>query len=587
MPFSHFGTDVPMGQTLRFGDFELNESSYELRRRGRPVPLERQPMDLLLLLLARRGRLVSRQEIVDRLWPKDVFVDVEAGVNTAIRKIRRALNDSSDAPTFIETVSGRGYRFVAEVEVVGGHVAAPIATLAVLPFANLSGDPEREYVADGLTDDTIATLGQLDPARLRVIGRTSAMAYKGSRKSLAAIGAELGAKLVLEGSIRIEGPVLRIRCALSRTHDQVQLWSNTYDRPLTSLLDVQRELSVAMADQVSVHLSPERLDAVVRRHSQDAAAYDLYLRGRRFWNQLTPASTRMAIDCFRRATDIDRAYALAWAGLAEAFAAAPINGDADPAQMWPLARAAAEQAVRSNPDLSEAQRVAGQVQWFFAWNFRAANAAFRKAVELDPNNASAQTMYGHALSQLGRHDEGQLAMERACTLEPLSAFHFAMASQVVFQARDFGVAADRARRTIVIDPEFWVGYMMRGQAAEQAGDLDLALDQLAIAARFSGGNSKPVSLRGYVLARAGRLDEAREVQAMLDDVARTRYVPPYAQALVALGLQEDDRALAALERACEARDVHLVFLPVDPKWDRLREHPSFRAVLERCGFTQG
>ena len=575
-------------QTLRFGQFRLDVSSYELRRGARPVRLERQPMDLLILLVTRRGELISRSEIIERLWNRDVFVDVETGVNTAIRKIRRALNDSPEEPSFIETVAGKGYRFIADVDIVRPAGAdESIVMVAVLPFANLTGDPEREHIADGLTDDTIAALSQLDPGRLRVIGRTSAMAYKGTRKSLAAVGSELNVQFVIEGSVRSEGSLLRVRCTLNRASDQVQVWSHAFDRELTSLLEIQRELSFAIADQVRLRLSPEWFASVSRRHTRDAAAYDLYLRGRQLWNQLTPASTRMAIEYYSRATSIDPTYALAWAGIAEAFAGGPINGDADPLLMWPRAREAAEQAVRANPGLSEARHVSGQVQWFFEWDFHAADGEFRKAVALDPSNAWAHSMFGHALSQLGRHDEARSVMDKACMLEPLSPLHHAMASQVAFQARDMSRAAERAQRAIALDREFWVGHMMRGQACEQLGEMELALDALATAARLSGGNSKPVALRGYLLARLGEMAAAGEVIAALQDLARSRYVPPYAMALVYAGLQDDDMIFDWLERALAARDVHLIFLPVDPKWDALRVEPRYTSLLERCGFGGG
>jgi Flp pilus assembly protein TadD len=342
---------------------------------------------------------------------------------------------------------------------------------------------------------------------------------------------------------------------------------------------------LAIADQVRLRLSPERLELSARRHTRDAAAYDLYLRGRRFWNQLTPATTRIAVDYYTRATEIDPDYALAWAGLAEAFAGAPINADDAPLVMLPRAREAAEHAVRANAGLSEAQHVSGQVKWFYEWDFRAADAAFRKAVTLDPSNAWAHSMFGHALSQLGRHDEARTAMTRARTLEPLSPLHYAMSSQVAFQARDMVSAANHARRALAIDPELWVSYMMRGQACEQLGETDLALDALVTAARLSGGNSKPVALRGYVLAGLGHSDAAREVLAVLQDISNNRYVPPYAMALIYAGLQQQDMMFDWLARALTARDVHLVFLPVDPKWDRYRAEPLFKTLLERCGFA--
>jgi TolB-like protein len=506
-------------------------------------------MDLLILLVTRRGELVTRDEIIATLWGDGIFVDVETGVNTAVRKIRQALNDSSDDPAFIETVTGKGYRFVASVE--AKHSPGGCETtimVAVLPFVNLSGDPSHEYLADGLTEDMIALLSQLDRQRLRVIGRRSAMSYKCSPKPLATIGTELNVEFIVEGSIRNLGDRWQIRCTLNRASDQVQLWSHSYHRDLVSIVALQREVAFAISEQVQ------------------------------------PATTRLAIEYYNRATDIDHDYALAWAGLAEAFASAPINGDADPRVMWPRARDAAESAIRANPSLSEAQHVSGQVHWFFDWDFSAAETAFRKAVALDPSNAWAHTMLSHAVSQMGRHKEARLLMEGAFLLEPLSPLHQAIWSQVSFQARDHEHAAERARRAIVIDPEFWVGYMMLGQASEQLGETDIALDALTTATRLSGGNSKPVGLRGYILAKIGQIRPAREMLIMLDELSRTRYVPPYAQALIYAGLEEDQKVFDALEHAYASRDVHLVFLAVDPKWERFRAQPRFEVLLQQCGF---
>lgn len=576
---------APARETLRFGPFVLDVFGYELRRNGRRVRLERQPMDLLVLLVTRRGELITRDDIIRRLWSKNVFVEVETGVNTAIRKIRQALNDSPESPTFIETVTGKGYRFVASVEVIPAAPVVEGIMLAVLPFVNVNGDPEREYIADGLTEETIASLSQLDPDRLSVIGHRSARSYKATTKTLATIGSELNIDFVVDGSIRIEGKSCRVRCTLSRVRDQVQLWSDSYDCELAKLPGLQRDLSDAIARHVHLQLSPQRLDSVARRQSRDAAAHDLYLRGRRHWNQLTPATTRMAIDYYRRATDIDPDYALAWAGIAEAFASAPINGDGEPPVMGPLALDAAEHAIRANAALADAQHVHGQVTWFFKWDFPGAVAFFREAVSLDPSNAWAHSMLGHTLSQMSRHEEAVVQMERACRLEPLSPLHHAMASQVAFQARDFQTAIARGRRAIAIDPEFWVGHMMLGQACEQIGETDRALDALAHATRLSGGNSKPLSVRGYVLAQAGQAAAARDILDALEDAAHSRYIPPYAMALICAGLGEGDATITWLERAHKVRDVHMIFLPVDPKWDEWRGDRRFRALLDRCGFV--
>jgi TolB-like protein len=571
---------------LRFGDFQLDIAGYELRCHGRPVRLERQPMDLLVLLVERRGQLVLRPEIVARLWTTDVFVDVETGVNTAIRKVRQALNDSRDAPVFIETVPGRGYRFVADIEVICESDSDPSRiVLAVLPFQNPGGDPEREYLADGLTEETIASLGQIDPDRLGVIGRTSIMAYKGTRKSLVSIGQELNAQYLVEGSIRGEGDVLRITCTLIRVRDQAQVWSASYDRKPTTLLGVQQELSTAIAEQIRVRLSPERLDILARRrHSKNADACDLYLRGRRLWNQLTPLTTRKAVEYYTRAIEIDPDYALAWAGLADAYSAA-LSSDTCPLDVRHRAREAAAQAIRSEPNLSEAQHAIAQVSWMLEWDWPAADVAFRRAVALDANNAWAHSMLGHLLSFCGQHREASQFARRSCELEPLSSTHRAMSSQVAFQARAYSAALEQARQATIIDPEFWVGYMMRGQAYEQLGETALALEALAIAGRLSGGNSKPISLRGYLLARLGRRDDARQVLGVLEEVSRSRYMPPYAMALVYAGLGETEMVFEWLDRAYLVRDVHLVFLTVDPKWDPYRVEPRFGALLERCGFS--
>jgi tetratricopeptide (TPR) repeat protein len=226
------------------------------------------------------------------------------------------------------------------------------------------------------------------------------------------------------------------------------------------------------------------------------------------------------------------------------------------------------------------------VSWWLEWDYPTAETAFRRAIALDASNAWAHSMLGHLLSQSGLHDEASVFMRRARELEPLSSLHYAMSSQVAFQGRDYSTAVEHARQATVLDPEFWVGYMMRGQAYEQLGEADLALEALVIAARLSGGNSKPLSLRGYLLARLGKLKDAREVLGMLDDVSRNQYVPPYAMALVFAGLDQQDSVFESLDRAYSARDAHLMFLTVDSKWDPYRTDPRFEAFIARCDFMR-
>ena len=663
--------------TFRFGDFELDVGAYELRRNGRPVRIERQPMDLLLLLVERRRQLVLRSEIVDRLWGKDVFVDVEMGVHTAIRKVRQALRDSPDAPRFVETVSGKGYRFIATVEVHGapdadagltkaqpaaaalsvndapieiaiaagltrpvdgGDAVASIAaaavadpaveaeaappraafqlrsglafgllalgllvgvliwawmpprasplTLAVLPFTNLSGDPARDYLAEGLAEEIATSLGQIDPEQMGVVARSSTMRYKSTTKSAAEIGRELAADYLVESSLRAEDTRLRVTSTLVRVRDQVQVWSQSYDREPMSLLGLQLELSTAITEQIRLRLSPGRLETLARRQTQSPDAYDLYLRGRNYQNQRTPATNRRAIEYYTRATELDPGYSLAWSAIASVLAGSLINGDASPSEVLPRARDAAARAVGTGPATAEAQYALAYLKWCCEWDWPAAEAGLRRALTLDPRSAPAHLTLGHALSQMGRHGEALLSTRRARELDPLSAIMPALSSQVAFQARDYRTALDYARQAVVLDPEFWIGHMMRGQALEQLGEHELALEALTTAARFSGQNTKPLSLRAYILAKSGRADEARAMLRTLETVSKTQYVPPYAMALIHAGLQQRESAFVWLERAYDARDVHLIYLPVDPKWDAYRASPRFEALIVRCGFRR-
>jgi TolB-like protein/DNA-binding winged helix-turn-helix (wHTH) protein/Flp pilus assembly protein TadD len=638
-------------ESFRFREYELDVAGYQLRRHGRPVRIERQPMDLLILLVKRRQQLVSRGEIVDLLWGKGVFVDVETGVHTAMRKIRQALHDSPDDSRFIETVPGKGYRFVAPVEVVdvsagplvasnalaeavgaaaatpvvpegvsvrGDNARAPISraavvttliavallaglavwawrradatgpaiTIAVLPFENLSGDAERDYLADGLTEETVATLGQTDPERLQVVGRTSLLEYQRATKSLAAILSDLNVDYLVESSLRAEADRFRITSKLIRVRDQVQLWSESYDRESGSMLGLQQELSRAIAGQVRLRLTPERLDALARRQTSNAEAYDLYLRGLNFTRQRTPATTRRAIEYFQRATTLDPDYALAWAGIAHAYSASLVNGDAPPLDVRPRAMAAVAQATRTGAVIAEAQSALAAVNWRIEWNWPAAETALRRAIALDSSNSIAHQMLGHLLSQMGRHAEALPAMRRARELDPLYAMPHAISSQVAFQRGDVPMALEHARQAIALDSEFWIGHMMLGQAYGQQGQYDMAVEALTAAARFSGANSKPMSLRGYLLAKAGRPDEARAILATLEAASRQRYVPPYAFALIHAGLGETDTVFEWLDRAYAARDVHLMYLTVDPKWDPYRADPRFAALLARCDFMR-
>jgi TolB-like protein len=573
-----------------FENFRLEVDKRLLLRDGVSVPLTPKVFDTLLHLVKRSEHVVDKEELMRAIWP-DTVVE-ENNLNQNISTLRRVLGQSQGENRYILTIPGKGYRFVGNISSHSdslSHVSPQEkshATIAVLPFENLSTDLEKEYLADGLTEETIALLGQIDPNHLRVIGRTSVMAYKRTTKTLAEIGRELDASHVVESSLRAEGGRLRITAKLISAHDQVQIWSSSYDSEPVSMLAFQRELGAAIAEQISLQLSPERLTALARRQTKNAEAYDLYLRGRYFWHQLSPPTTKRAIENFTRATQIDPNYALAWSGIADTLASAPINGDAPSLDAWARAREAAARAIAAEPDLAEAQTSQGFVKFWFDWDWSAAEAAYRKAIPLDPNYPLSHRMLGIVLAHMGRHQEAKIAMRRAREIEPRLAVYQALSAYLAFLEGDFDAAIQFGRQAIMVAPDFWIGHFQLGQVYVGADKVDLALDSLNQSIRLSGGNSKTFSLRAYLLAKLGRTDEALEIIKTLEALSRERYVPPYATALIYAGLEQHDLALKWLESAYEVRDVHLIFLPIDPKWDPLRSDARFVELLQRCGFSK-
>lgn len=619
-------------QSYRFGDFELDLGAHQLRLRGAPVRLERRPFQLLALLVARHGLLVTREELIQALWPPRVVIDFDTGLNTLVRKVRQALGDSSDAPAFIETVPGLGYRFIAPIlqnaatdppappagNTVEARAARPVAarhrravlaiamllvgaavaytaltvrnrppptiSIAVLPFENLTQEEEFNYLAAGLAEDTSASLAQIDLTNLRIMGRASALAFADSGKTTAQIGRELGVDFVVASSLRAERPKIRITSRLVRVADNVEVWTATFDRELTSVLGLQRELSIAIAEQVRLRLSPRVNAAVARRQTLNPEAYDLYLRGRYQWSLVGPAGNRRALEFFERAIEMDPRYALAWAGIVQVLSTAPITADVEPAAVAEPAGDAMQRALEFGADLPEVQLALGYYHFWLSWDWPAAEAAFRRAATLDPNSATAHLLLGHVLSQSGDHAESRMMARRARELDPFWAMTFALSATMAFQARDYGAAVEYGRQAVAINPESWVGHLNLAQVLAELGEYDLALAAFDRAERTSGGNVKSLAFRAHDLARMGRTEEARTVIAALEARSRERYVPPYAIALIYAGLGEHDAAFEWLERAFEARDIHLVFTTVDPRWDPLRDDLRFRSLLSRCQF---
>jgi serine/threonine protein kinase/tetratricopeptide (TPR) repeat protein len=459
-------------------------------------------------------------------------------------------------------------------------VSSTRTTILVLPFENLSGDPEQEYFSDGLTDETISALGATNPDSLRVVARTSSMAYKRTTKPVSQIGQEMRADYLLESSVRREAQRVRIASRLIRVADECQIWNDTFNRTPESVLGVQDEVSHAIAEAVRANLSlPTRAGTIRSRPStQDAQAYDLTLRGRYNWHHF---AIREAIECYKAAVACDPSYAPPYAGLAEAYAGMPIQCDADPLEYWDKARQAAARAKALAPELAEAHAADGWVSFFLGWDWPRALLECRRAIELNPNYAMGYFYLAHALSNASHHDEALALLRKARDLDPLSPIMYSFHAQFLFDARRYGEAFEPARRAVAMAPGFFHGHEILSRLHLQTGAFDEAIAECDQAHQLSGGMLFAFARKGHVLAKAGRRAEAEEVMRRLYRIAATRFVAPSHFAMIHAALGDRDQALGCLEAAFDVRAVQLMLLPTDPMWDEYRHEPRFQALMRR------
>jgi TolB-like protein/Flp pilus assembly protein TadD len=577
-------------ERIQLGQFVLDLDRYELTRDGKTVRMERIPMDLLILLVREGGRLVSRDEIIERLWGKDVFFDTDNTINTAIRKIRRALGEDPDKPQYIETVLGKGYRFKGGSDAPSGmaspHVelGRPRIMLAVLPFENLSGDPGQEYFSDGLTEETIMRFGKMLPHRLGVIARTSSMAYKRTDKSVFQIGRELGVDYVLEGSVRRETDRVRVTAQLIRVRDQIHLWAENFDRPPHSILDIHSEVGAAIAAHVQLELTPEGERRLRSHMPANPEAHDLYLHGRYHWARATPPEMQKAAEYFRKAAERDAGFALAFSGLADTLMILPINSDVAPNNAFPEARAAIAKALALGQDSPEAHTSHATIKFWFDWDFDGAEAAARDAIRLNSNYSLAHLYLAHVLSNVGRHEEALSTIQQGRVLDPFSLIMNAMYGQFLYHAGHVEESIAQFQASLDMESRFWVTHICLAKSYEKQGMYREALVACDKAAEFSGGNSEALSLAGYIHAVSGEETKAKaKLQQMLER-KKNAYVPPYNLALVFAGMGDTPSALHWLEQAFADRDVHMTFL-LDHKWDALRPNDQFRQIVSRVGFS--
>ncbi len=568
---------------FRFREFELDISAYELRRGGQPVHLERHPMDLLILLVERRRQLVSRADIAKRLWDSSVFVDVEIGVNTAIRKLRQALRDSRESPAFVETISGKGYRFIAPVDaVLPERHQETIESVAVLPFTNDSADPDAEYLSDGITETLINNLSQI--WNLRVVARSTVFRYKGKEADPQKAGSDLHVRAVVSGRLLQRGSTLIVRAELMDVATGAQLWGGQYNRQAEDVFLLQGDLSREISEKLQLQLTGDQKQRLTKRYTEDAEAYRLYLKGRYHWNKRSADGFQKAVEYFRQALDKDPAYSLAYAGLADTYAYLPFFHVVPPREAMPKAKTAAAKAVEIDDHLAEPHVSLGYVSFTYDGDWSAAGKHFEQALALNPAYTGAHTFYAFYLSSLGRSEEALAVAKRAVDRDPASpAVSHSLAVQL-YLARQFDQAIEQAHNTLEMDARFAISYQVLGEVYLSKGmyrEALLALEQFSALSRSSATSR---ALLAYSHARLGEDSAALRIIDELTAASKHSLVPALLFALIYAALDDQDQAFSWLEKAYEERFYRLAYLKVEALWEPLRSDSRFADLLRRVGI---
>ena len=578
---------------LRFDIFELDARAGELRKRGVRLRLQGVPLQVLATLLKRAGDLVTREELRAEIWPADTFVDFDHSLHNAIAKIRETLGDSAESPRFIETLPRRGYRFIEHVDEVKPEPQAPrttgklearqIRSLAVLPLDDHSGAPGYEYFADGMTEALITSLAKIKA--LRVISRTSAMRYKGARKSLPQIARELNVDAVIEGSVLRSGDRVRIAIQLIDAATDLHLWAESYERNFADILSLQNEISRQVANEVRIILTPEEDARLGRARRVNPEAHELYLQARYHWNKRTEESVRKALAYFQRAIDLDPTYAQGYAGLADAYNILGYYNVLAPSEAYPKGKAAAVKALELDDSLAEPHAALGVVRRDFEWDWPGAQREFQRANELNPGYVEAYHWRSTLLAMLGQHEEALLEKKKALAMDPLSVVIRTDLARMFYFHREYDRAIEQYRAALDMDPNFSSAHLWLAQAYEQKGLFDESIASLESGRRLSGDSAYALARLAVGHALAGHGEEARTILNRLTLLVRERkYVSPHDIAMIHAALNETDHAFAWMERALEERSVWLGYLNVEPQWDSLRSDPRFQGLLRRIGL---
>lgn len=578
---------IQPSRAVRFGVFEVDFQARELRKRGLRLKLQEKPFQILEMLVARPGEVVTREELRAKLWP-GIYAGFDRSLNTAVNALRQVLGDSSVNPRFVETRARRGYRFIAPVEVSGATARAfvngeVLDSIAVLPFENAGGDPEMEYLIDGIAESIINSLSQL--SHVRVLARSAVLRYKGQQHDPQAIARYLNVRTVLTGRVVPRGEALSISTELIDAQTGWQLWGEQYHRTLADICAVKEEISREISEKLRLRLSGDKTQRLAKRHAEDAGAYQDYLKGCYFLGKATVEGLWKGIGHFEEAIGKDPNYALAYAGQANGYGLLALFGLLPPTEVMPHAKELAMTALRIDDNLAEAHASLAGLRKAYDWDWAGAEHEYRRALELNSNYAAARRWYADYLSALGRSQEAIAEIQRALQLDPLSLVINMALGWNLYMAREYDRAAEQSLRTLDMEPGFEPAQLTLGLAYQQMGDFKAAINAFEKAREGSGDNPATVAALGCAHAVGGKKREAAKALAKLERRSERAYVAPYWPAIICAGLGDTSRALEWLQRAHQERDVWLVWLKVEPRLDSLRPEPRFQKLLERVGLA--
>jgi len=605
-----------------FGRFRLDLAGPTLFRGDQAIPLPPKAADALLLLVQNAGTIVRKEDLLKKVWP-DAFVE-EGSLSRTIFILRKALEDGGDGQEYIATIPKRGYRFACPVKQVEGtsqvagsgdltrgvdrHTVRAIALtlaistvllafyfsakryfrhsdsrpgllmIAVLPFQNLTGDPAQEFVVDGLTEEMITQLGGLNHEQLGVIARTSAMTYKGSTKSVDQIGHELGVNFILEGSVRRWGDRVRISAQLIQTRDQTHLWAQSYEVDAGNVLNLQSDVAQAVAKEISLTLTPVARVRVASAAHVDPQVHELCLRGRYEWNKRTKAGLNQAISYFEQAISRDSSYAPAYAGLADAYAVLPYYSEGSPNDTFQKAQAAAEHALQLDETLTEAHTTLGLVEASH-FNLVAAQREYKRALELNPNYATAHHWYSFCLWTMNRQKNALEELERARRLDPLSVIIYTDEARTLSAMHQPDDAISLLKAAIELDPNFAEAHRSLAVAYVQKREISRAIAEARRGVELDPNDAELATL-GYAYGLAGKTEQARTILADFTKPSRRLTVAPIYLSFVYIGLGQHDEALKCLERAYQEHSLLNAGGP-EAILDPLRSNPRFQDLMRR------